>query len=103
MTTIIKPNKKYYQLDRFLFFVTAVLLAVVFSGIFIYNSVVNLQHFKSLRIKSLEEIKLANVDLKNKLYQITESKNLIYLAEKSNMIKVNNPDFLSLEQQVAAR
>ena len=79
------------------------LLAVVFNGIFLYNGIVGLQHLSAAEIKNFEKEKLINVDLKNQLYQLTDSKNLINLANQSGMIKITHPEFLVLEQQIVVR
>lgn len=103
MTTIIKPNQNLRHTNWPLIFTITGLFVAIGNGIFLYNKIVNLQHLRVTEMKSFETEKLANVDLKNKLYQLTDSKNLINLANQSGMIKINNPEFLVLEQQVATR
>ena len=101
MTTIIKPNQNVHKINWFLIAIIFILLAIVFNGIFLYNKIVNLQHFNSTQNQLLEKEKLVNIDLKNQIYQLTDSKNLINLANQLNLLKVNNPEFLSIDQQLA--
>ena len=79
------------------------LLTIVSIGILFYNQIVNLQHLINFQSQSIEKAKLANIDFKNQLYQLVDSKNLLNLASRLGMIKVNNPEFLQLDSPVAKK
>ncbi|MEK7114755.1 MAG: hypothetical protein AAB847_00100 [Patescibacteria group bacterium] len=94
MTTIIRPNKNKYPINLTIILLSIGLLTMVGTGVLLYNQIVNLQHFINSQSESLEVAKLTNIDYKNRLYQLIDSKNLIVLANQLGMIKVNNPEFL---------
>ena len=96
MTTIIRPNQNKYSINLTVILLAIGLLTMVSVGILLYNQIVNLQHFISEQSDYLETSKLANVNFKDRLYQLIDSKNLINLANQLGMVKVNNPEFLAL-------
>ncbi len=101
MTTIIRPNQNKNSINLTIILLSIGLFTMVSVGVLLYNQIVNLQHFVSSQSDYLEASKLANVDLKNRLYQLVDSKNLINLANQMGMVKVNNPEFLQLQKELA--
>ena len=63
-----------------------------------YNLNVSLKYQISLQEKSFQQFEVANADLRNKLYQILDSKNLSLLIQKQNLISDKNPDYLEYKQ-----
>ncbi len=100
MTTIIRPNQNKHLVNLTVILLLIGLLTMVSVGVLLYNQIVNLQHFISVQSGSVETVKLTSVDLKNRLYQLVDSKNLINLANQLGMVKVNNPEFLQLQKSL---
>lgn len=64
------------------------MLVLAYWSISIYNQTVNLKHTLSDSQDQLQELKAASADLKNQLYQLTDSRNLIQLMEDRGLVKV---------------
>ncbi len=97
--TIAKPKNK--KIRKLIIIASFTLIIFTLSNVFVYNKIVNLQHLIAVQTKDLENFKLADADLKNKLYQILDLKNLGELAKDLGMIKINNPEFLEINESVS--
>jgi len=85
-----KNNSFFLGLGLLLF------IALALANVFLYNQIVGLQHLINSQQKLLEELRLANADLKNQTYQKLEIGNLKEFIEERGLIKINNPDYLSV-------
>lgn len=97
--TIIQPNKNKFRIN--LVFTSTILclaLTAVLS-IYIYNQNVNLKDLLSNQKKALEDLRVANAELKNNFYQLVDSKNLTALAKKLNFQEVRQPEYFDGERQ----
>lgn len=74
------------------------LTIIILSGlnIYMYNRSVNLQNIITQKERSFDVARAANTELKNKLYQTLDTKNLQTLVEKKGFIKIIKPSYLSL-------
>ncbi len=98
MTIARNKNKK---IRKWIIIAGFALIIFTLSNVFVYNKIVNLQHLITIQTKDLEGLKLADADLKNKLYQILDLKNLSELAKDLGMIKIKNPEFLEINESVS--
>lgn len=86
--TVSKQKSK--KVKKIIIVFSFALIIFTLSNIFIYNKIVNFQHLVAAQTKSLEDLKLADANLKNQLYEILDLKNLSGLAKSLGMVKVNN-------------
>ena len=96
--TIIEPNKNKYYTDEILYLMLFIITGAVLS-IYFYNLNVNLRYNISLQEKSLQKLEVLNADLRNRLYQILDSKNLADFVQKQNLVSDKNPDYMSHENK----
>ena len=92
--TIIEPNKNNHYSGEFLFFGLALLILVALSINF-YNLNVNLKYNIGLLEKAIQQLETANADLRDKLYQTLDGKNLAIIIEKQNLVSDKNPDYMT--------
>lgn len=100
--TYIQPNK-----NNKIFFLTSILILItVFSaswGVSLYNQSVNLSHNIIDQEKLVRQAEVENAELKNKLYQQIDSKNLEVLVSEKSLVMEKNPKYIRLNnnQQVS--
>lgn len=73
-----------------------------FLGVSFYNQNVNLASVIADRKEELKILLAANADLKNRLYELTDSKNLEPLILKMGLIKVSRPEYLETQSRPGA-
>ena len=66
------------------------------GGILFYNKIVDLENRLHGQSKNFEQAKLANVELKNQLYQLLDAKHLLAAAAQMDLIEIKKPEFLPL-------
>lgn len=91
--TIIEPNKNQYYSSEFIY-LGLMLLVLAVSSIYIYNLNVNLKYNIGLQEKAIQQLGIANADLRNKLYQNLNVDNLSGIVGKQNLISDKNPDYI---------
>lgn len=97
--TIIEPTKNKYYSSEFLYLVGLILIIAILN-IYFYNLNVNLKYQISVYEKSLQQLDVANAEIKNQLYLMLDSKNLSSLIQKYNLVSDKNPDYF--EHQILA-
>lgn len=97
--TLIKPkNKKLWLLTL----VTGLaLLLVSLTNVFVYNKIVNLQHSIASRGEEIQELRLINTDLKNKLYKVLDVKKLSEALKEGRLVKVKNLEYLQINEPIS--
>lgn len=97
--TIIEPNKQKLKI-RFIrsvvIPVTALVLTAATLGIFLYNSTVDLKHRLEIQEKKLSELKVANAELKEKIFGITDMKNIQKMALEAGFVADKQPTYLEI-------
>jgi CHASE3 domain sensor protein len=95
--TFIRPNNNKSSISFLLIGLITILLLMVFWGVNVYNQTVNLRHNLSASEQKLQELKVANADIKNKLYQAIDSQLLTALGEERGLMKVKSPDYIQVD------
>lgn len=97
--TIIEPTKNKYYSREFLYLIGLILIVTILN-IYFYNLNVNLKYQISIHEKSLQQLDAANAEIRNQLYQMLDSKNLVSLIQEHNLVSDKNPDYF--EHQILA-
>jgi len=100
--TIIEPNKAKYSYNPSLLLLALSLIGLVLCNIYIYNENVGLKHSISAGSRNLQELQVANAELKNELYKITDISNLTALVKANNLIKEIRPKYFEKTVDVLA-
>lgn len=95
--TIIEPKKNKITFNLFLIGLIFSLSLMAFWSVYIYNQTVELGHALSSGEEKLQELKVANADIKNQLYILTDSKNLTKLGEERGLVKIRVPQYFELD------
>ncbi len=93
--TYIQPKTKTAK-NSWLIFIIFIFILLAAANIFVYNRVVNLQHLIINQRQILNELRVANADLKNEIYQSLDLNNLNKVIEEWGLIKITNPDYLGV-------
>ena len=93
--TYIQPKNKTAS-NSFLILAIFIFILLAVANIFIYNSVVRLQHLIISQQQTLSELRVANADIKNKIYQLLDLNNLSQVIKERGLIKITNPDYLGV-------
>lgn len=86
--TIIAPKKNKNNINLIIIGLVLPVLVLAYWSISIYNQTVNLKHVLDDSRNQIQELKVTNADLKNQLYQLTDSRNLIQLGEDKGLVRV---------------
>lgn len=95
--TIINPTKNKSSF-LFIFLIFSVLLAGGSFYIHQYNQMVNLKHYLSNLEEVLTREQVANADLKDQLYKITDPAKLKSAAVENGLFLDNQPNYLEIER-----
>ncbi len=100
--TYIQPNKN----NKINFLTSILILITIFSaswGVSLYNQSVNFNHNIINQEKLVRQAEVENAELKNRLYQQINSKNLEVLAGEKFLVMEKNPEYVRLNnnQQVS--
>ncbi len=101
--TIFTPHQSKIRINAKLFLWVTALLTIVLTSVYIYNQNVAFRHSLSILESELQELQVANADVKNKLYNLLDSKNLHGLIEKLSLIKETQPRYLESNLTVASQ
>ena len=92
--TIIEPNKNKFRFNAFIVFIAGLLILEAILGVIAYSRSVHFTYLLEGQKKSIEDLRVQNADLKNRLYTILDFQNVDQLAEQFGLIKERKPDFL---------
>lgn len=95
--TIIQPNR-HQDIRRLIALFSSLILLVFLSGVFIYLQTVTLRHDLSKNSKELENLKVQNSELKNKVYELVDTTNLERVAQQQGFVQEKNPQWASASQ-----
>ncbi len=96
--TIVQPKKETDLTKCRALCISGVVL-MLGIGLISYLSLVNLRHDIINTRKSLEELKVANAELKNSYYIFTSNENLEQLATQLGLVKDNTPQWALASQR----
>lgn len=96
--TIIAPKKQKHFFNPPLIGLVLIFVAMAYWSISFYNQTVNFRHSLNAVEKEMRALKTASASLKNELFVLTDSANLIKLAEENGYLKVN-PSYISIASQ----
>ena len=95
--TYLRPNSNKASISFLLIGLLTILSLMVFWSVSVYNQTVNLRHDLADSEQKLQELKVANADIKNKLYQAIDSQVLTALGEERGLMKVKSPDYIQVD------
>lgn len=92
--TIIEPNKNKFRFNVFIMFIVGLLILEAVLSVVAYSQSVHFTYRLEEQRKSIENLRVENADLKNRLYTILDFQNVDQLAERLGLIKERRPDYL---------
>jgi len=93
--TIIRPNKKSNQPNRFGFFsLIGILLSLVILSVFFYNVNVDLRYLTESFRKDIVRLEAENAELHDAIYQQLDFGNLEAVAKDLGLVRENKPEYL---------
>ena len=95
--TFLRPKNNSIRINFILIGLITILSLMVFWSVSVYNQTVNLRHDLFASEQKLQELKVANADIKNKLYQAIDSQVLTALGEERGLMKVKSPDYIQVD------
>ena len=101
--TIIQPNKNNQKINILVSALATTTVIAAVLGVFLYNQLINIRHEISRQEENLQKIEVANAELKNNLYQITDAKNLETSAAQNGLVLEKKPQYLKNESLIASR
>jgi hypothetical protein len=99
--TITYPNRARQANFALRVLGLGILLAALVS-VYLYNQTVTLRHSVSYLGDSVNTLQVKNADLKNSIFSLLDSKNLVSLAGKLGLVKEATPSYLRLGTASAA-
>lgn len=100
--TIIEPNKAKYSYNSSILLASLAFIGLALMNIYIYNENVSLKHSISDGSKNFQVLQVANAELKNKFYKITDLGSLNVLAKSNGLVKENKPKYFENESVTLA-
>ncbi|MBI3638490.1 hypothetical protein HY227_01985 [Candidatus Wolfebacteria bacterium] len=100
--TIIQPRKNNIGKTNILTasLMTILILAAI-SGMFLYNSLVNLRHDVIRKKIEIGKAEVLNAELKNNFYKLVDAKNLESFTKTSSLVLEKNPEYVKKESLAA--
>lgn len=95
--TIIQPNKNDNKLNFLISFSISGLVVFAVWGIFLYNQMVNFRHEFSNLEKVVQQKEVENAELKNNLFQTTDTRNLETLVNQKSLILDKKPEYVKAQ------
>jgi len=95
--TIIQPHKN----DKSNFSISILMMCCVIMalwGIFLYNQTINLRHEVGTEKKNVQQAEVANAELKNTFYGITNIDNLKSASNAQSLVMDQNPQYVKLAE-----
>lgn len=99
--TYIQPNKNNNKVNFLISISIIFSVSLAVWSVFLYNQTVNLRYEITDYEKIVRRAEVENVELKNNLRQIVDSKNLETLAENGNLVLDKNPEYLRMQSLTA--
>jgi hypothetical protein len=94
--TIIQPSQNQKKFTLLMVFL-GILLGLFISGdVFIYNSIVDLNHNVKIMTDRINKTEVVGADLKNKKYELLDPRTLEALALKDGLIKDKGPQYFQI-------
>lgn len=96
--TIIQPHKSN---NGSIFLVSISMMACVIValwGIFLYNQLVDIRHEVSGKQSNIQKAEVANAELKNSFYKITDTDSLKSVSNAQTLILDQNPQYVKLAE-----
>lgn len=95
--TIIQPNKNDNKINFLISFSISGLVVFAVWGIFLYNQMVNFRHEFSNLEKVVQQKEVENAELKNNLFQATDTRNLETLVNQKSLILDKKPEYVKAQ------
>lgn len=94
--TILTPKNKTSSFNLILISLILVLIIIAYWSISAYSQQVDLKHALNNAEQRLRDLELANAEIKDRLYKLTDPSYLIKFAEERGLVKVKSPIYLPL-------
>ncbi|MEK7555360.1 MAG: hypothetical protein AAB516_00885 [Patescibacteria group bacterium] len=94
--TIIQPNKNNNKINLIISGSVVILVISAVWSIFLYNRIVNLRHENQNQEVFIRQIEVANAELKNRFYGMTDAEIFKSSVESQTLILEKNPKYLKL-------
>ncbi len=99
--TIAQPNRDR-QAACVLRLIVAGIIAVALVSVYAYNNTVLLRRHVVETTGAFEKLKVQNANLKNEVYGLLDSKQLVSVASRLGLVKETKPSYLSLTVSAAS-
>src|SRR3989338_5556900 len=93
---IIQPGNKKGIITLTIIFLSVILCLLIGGDVFIYNSIVDLNHNINVATGEINKTEVENAELKNKLYSLLDPKALESLAQSHGLEKDKGPRYFQL-------
>lgn len=93
--TIAQPNRDRQATCIMRMIIAGIILTGLVS-VYAYNETVLLRRHVIQTVNATEQLKVRNAGLKNELYALLDSKQLISVASRLGLVKESKPTYLSL-------
>lgn len=94
--TIIQPSYNQKSITLAILFLGILLGLFIGGDVFIYNSIVNLNHNVKIVTDQINKAEVANADLKNKKYELLDPRTLEALAQRDGLVKDKGPQYFQI-------
>jgi len=92
--TIIQPHKSNYKTNFWISIFIVGSLAMAVWGIFLYNQLVNFRHEMTSQENTLRKAEIYNAELKDKLYNLTDTNTISSSTDSQSLIIDKNPEYV---------
>ena len=96
--TIIQPGNNKKSLTLAVMFLVILLGVLIGGDVFIYNTIVNLNHNIDLTGERINKMEVANAELKNKMYGLLDPRALETLAAANGLTKDKGPQYFQISR-----
>ena len=95
--TIIQPKHHKFKINLLLAGLILAMLAMAYWSISMYTQTVDLRHLLRSQEEELQKVKVANAEIKNELYSLTDYKNLTSMSEERGLVRINSTDYVEID------
>lgn len=96
--TIVQPNKDT-DLKRAIWFSSLIVGVAIVMTLVSYVSMIGLRHDLASMRDGVDELKIANAEIKNAYYQLLSTDNLERVAAERGLVKDKNPGWVLASQR----
>ncbi len=96
--TIIQPHKSNNGSNFLVSILMMGCVVVALWGIFLYNQLVDVRHEAKSARNDIQEAEVANAELKNSFYSITNTDSLKSASNAQTLILEQNPQYVKLAE-----